>query len=100
MEGVGHAVVLAGLPDDRVPVVLAAVVDGDADPQGEGGLALGDVVVADAVRTVGGDAEGGVEPVERPLGRRMDVVVDPVALVELAGLGGQFAIVKGLLITG
>ena len=64
LEGVGHAVVLAGLPDGRVGVVLAAVVDSDADPEGEGGLALGDVAVADAVGAVSGHPEGGVEPVE------------------------------------
>jgi transposase len=38
VDGVGHAVVLAGLPDDRVGVVLAAVMDGHPDPEGEGGL--------------------------------------------------------------
>jgi hypothetical protein len=90
MEGVGHAVVLAGLPDDRVPVVLAAVVDGDADPQGEGGLALLDVAMPDAVSAVGWDPEGGVEPVEGllagPLGHPV-VVVDPVVGVQLEGLG-------------
>ena len=64
VEGVGHAVVLAGLPDDGVGVVLAAVVDGHPDPEGQGTLALGDVAVADAVGAVGGDAEGGIEPVE------------------------------------
>ena len=64
LDGVGGAVVLAGLPDDRVRVVLPCVVDGYADAEGEGGLALGDVAVADVVRAVGGDAEGGVEPVE------------------------------------
>ena len=39
-------------------------MDGDTDAEGEGGLALGDVAVADAVGAVGGDAEGGIEPVE------------------------------------
>ena len=53
LEGVGHAVVLAGLPDVRVGVVLAAVVDGHADAEGEGSLALLDVAVADAVSAVG-----------------------------------------------
>jgi hypothetical protein len=96
VDGVRDPVVLAGLPDDRVSVVLAAVVDSDADPEGQGGLALGDVAVADAVGAVGGDAEGGVEPVEGLLGRPLShslVVVDPVAVVELEGLGGQLAIV-------
>src|SRR4029453_15031467 len=46
VEGVGHAVVLAGLPDVRVGVVLAAVVDGDAGAGGGGGLARGGVVWA------------------------------------------------------
>jgi hypothetical protein len=43
---------------------LAAVVDGHPNPQGEGDLALGEVAVADPVGAVGGDAEGGIEPVE------------------------------------
>jgi arginase family enzyme len=43
---------------------LAGVVDGHPDAEGQGGLALGDVAVADAVRAVGRDAEGGVESVE------------------------------------
>jgi hypothetical protein len=46
-------------------------------------------VVADAVGAVGGHAEVRVEPVEgllgSPLGRWMDVVVDPVAVVLLVG---------------
>jgi hypothetical protein len=33
VKGVGHAVVLAGLPDDRVAVVLAAVMDGHTNPR-------------------------------------------------------------------
>jgi hypothetical protein len=60
VEGVGHAVILAGLPDGRVAVVLAAVVDRHADPEGEGGLALGDVAVADAVSPVGGTPKVGL----------------------------------------
>jgi hypothetical protein len=67
VEGVGHAVVLAGLPDDRVAVVLAAVVDGHPDPQGQGGLPLPDRLLAILVALVGGDAELGVEPVEGAL---------------------------------
>jgi hypothetical protein len=89
VEGVGGSVVLAGLPDDRVGVVLAAVVHGDPDPEGEGCLALLDVAVADGVGGVGGDAVVGVEPVEGPLGldlsSRVGVVVVPVAVVELVG---------------
>jgi hypothetical protein len=46
---------------------------------------------------VGGDTELGVEPVEGPLGLRpphwVGVVVDPVAMLELEGLGGQLVIV-------
>ena len=70
-------------------------MDGHPDPQGEGGLTLGDVAVADAVSAVGGDAEGGVEPVEGLLGGPLGpvVVVDPVAVVELAGLGDQLLLV-------
>ena len=75
LEGVGGPVVLAGLPDDRVPVVLAAVMDGDADAEGQGGLALVDVVVADGVVAVDGDAEAGVEPVEGLLGGALRVAV-------------------------
>ena len=70
-------------------------MDGHADAEGEGGLALGDVVVADAVGAVGGDAEVGVEPVEGllagPLGWPV-VVVDPVVGVRLVGLGGQLVV--------
>jgi hypothetical protein len=75
---------------------LAAVVDSDSDPEGQGGLALGDVVVADGLGAVGGHAEGGIEPVEgllgSPLGHSL-VVVDPVPVVRLQGLGGQLLLV-------
>jgi hypothetical protein len=95
VDGVGGPVVLAELPDDRIPVVLAAVVDSDTDAEGEGGLALLDVAVADAVDAIGGDAEGGIEPVEGllagPLGWPM-MVVDPVVGVQLEGLGGQLMV--------
>jgi hypothetical protein len=95
LEGAGHAVVLAGLPDDRVGVVLAAVVDGHADAEGEGGLALLDVAVANAVSAVGGHPELGVEPVEGlfvgPLGWPV-VVGDPVVGVEFEGLGCQLVL--------
>jgi hypothetical protein len=63
----------------------------DRNPYAErqGALALGEVVVADAVGAVGGDAEAGVEPLEGllggPLGRPVVVVVDPVAMVQLVG---------------
>jgi hypothetical protein len=89
VNGVGGPVVLAGLPDDRVAVVLTGVVDGHPDPEGEGGLALLGVVVAEAMRAVGGHAELGVEPVKGPLGgplaERMVVGVVPVAVVQLMG---------------
>jgi hypothetical protein len=92
LDGVGHAVVLAGLPDNRVGVVLAAVVDGHPYSQGEGGLALGDITVADAVSAVSGHAEGGIEPVEGllagPRGCPVVVRVDPVVGLGLEGLGG------------
>jgi hypothetical protein len=39
-------------------------VNRGADAEGQGGLALGDVAVADAVSAVGGDAEGGIQTVE------------------------------------
>jgi hypothetical protein len=39
-------------------------MDGHADAEAQGGLALGDVAVADGVGAVGGDAEVGVQPVE------------------------------------
>ena len=67
-------------------------MDGHPDPQCQGGLALGDVAVADGVGAVGGDTEGGIQPVEGllagPLGWPV-VVMNPVAVVELEGLGGQ-----------
>jgi hypothetical protein len=54
VDGVGGAVILAGLPDDRGPVVLAAVVNCHPDARGEGGLALLEVAVPDGVVAVGG----------------------------------------------
>jgi hypothetical protein len=68
LDGVGHAVVLAGLPDDRVGVVLAAVVDGHPHPEGEGGLPLVGGVVAVVAALVGRDAVVGIQPVEGALG--------------------------------
>ena len=67
LEGVRGPVVLAGLPDDRVAVVLAAVVDGHSDPQGQGGLPLPDRLTAVAAALVGGNPELGIQPVEGPL---------------------------------
>jgi hypothetical protein len=48
VDGVGGWVLLAGLPDGRVPVVLPCVVDGHPHPEGEGGL-----VVPDGLASVG-----------------------------------------------
>jgi hypothetical protein len=66
VEGVGHVVVLAGLPDDRVGVVLAAVVDSHPDPQGQGGLPLPDRLAAVVTALVGRHSIVGIEPVEGP----------------------------------
>jgi hypothetical protein len=89
LDGVGGPVVLAGLPDVRVGVVLAAVVDGHPNPERQSTLALGDVAVADAIGVVGGDAEGGIEPVKGllagPLG--WPVVVVEVLLRSLRPRG-------------
>jgi hypothetical protein len=75
---------------------LAAVVNGHANAEGEGGLALGDVAVADAAGAVGGDAEGGIQPVEGlltgPLGWPV-VVMNPVVGLKFEGLGGQMLLV-------
>src|SRR5688572_19604197 len=62
LDSVGDAVVLAGLPHDWVAVVLAAVVDGHPDPEGESGLAVADGLAAVVAGLVGGDAIDGVEP--------------------------------------
>jgi hypothetical protein len=58
VEGVGHAIVLAGLPDDWVAVVLAAVMHGHPDSEGEGGFPLPDrlAAVAAQLRTEPGPA--------------------------------------------
>jgi hypothetical protein len=73
VDGVGNPVVVAALPDDRVGVVLAAVVDSHPHPESEGGLTVTDGLAAGGVVLVGRDANVGVEPVEDllvgPLGR-------------------------------
>src|SRR5437762_2092292 len=61
VDRLGDPIVLAGLPDDRIPVVLAAVVDGHPDPEGEGGFAVADRLAAVAVLVVGGHAELGIQ---------------------------------------
>jgi hypothetical protein len=91
VEGVGHAVVLAGLPDHGVAVVLAAVMDSHPDPQGEGGLPLADCLAPVGAALVGRDAVVRVEPVEGAFG-----VADGVALevgVGVGELGGQADVV-------
>jgi hypothetical protein len=62
------------VPDDRVAVVLAAVVDGHPNARAQGGLALGEVAVADAVSPVSGHPELRIEPVEGLLGGQLVVV--------------------------
>src|SRR4029450_1780625 len=42
LDGVGGPVVLAGLPDDRVAVVLPAVMHGHPSPQGERSFVVAD----------------------------------------------------------
>ena len=67
-------------------------MDGHPDAEGEGGLTVLDVAVADAVGAVGGDTEGGIEPVEGLLGSSLGrpvVVVDPVVGLGPEGLVGQ-----------
>jgi ABC-type sugar transport system ATPase subunit len=101
VDGVGHAVVLAGLPDDRVGVVLAAVVDGHPDPKDQGGLALGDIAMADVVEAVGGHAEGGVEPVEGLLGVADAVALEVgVGVAELVGQAGVVVAVADVQVAG
>src|SRR4029453_6944206 len=64
LEGFSHAVVLAGLPDHRLGVVLAAVVHGHSHAEREGGLPVANRLTAVAAALVGRDAELGIEPVE------------------------------------
>jgi hypothetical protein len=96
VEGVGHAVVLAGLPDDGVGVVLATVVDGHPDPEGEGGFAVADRLAAVVAVLVGGHAELGVEPVEGLLGVADGVPLGVgVEVVEHVGQAGVVVAVAG-----
>jgi hypothetical protein len=86
LEGVGHAVVLAGLPDDRVPVVLAAVVDDHPHAQGEGGLPLPDRLPAVLIALVRGHAELRVKAVEGAFAVADRVAGEPgVGVGELGG---------------
>jgi hypothetical protein len=97
VDGVGHAVVLAGLPDDWVAVVLAAVMYGDPDPKGEGGLPVSDGLAAMVAALVGGHPELGVELVEGPLALvdRVPGAVG-VGVGELVGQAGVVVAVAGL----
>jgi hypothetical protein len=98
LEGVGGPVVLAGLPDDRVAVVLTGVVDGHPDPEGEGGLAVADRLAAVEAALVGGHAELGVEPVEGLFGVA-DGVALGVGVVEHVGQAGVVVAVAGGQVT-
>jgi hypothetical protein len=97
LDGVGGPVVLAGLPYDRVAVVLAAVMDRDSHPQGQGGLALADGLAAVVAALVGRDAVVGVEPVEGPLPLADRVAGElGVGVGELVGQAGVVVAVAGL----
>jgi hypothetical protein len=97
LDGAGGAVVLAGLPDDRVRVVLAAVVDGHPHPEGESGLAVLHGRPSVVAALVGGHAELGVEPVEGLLSSAGGVPLDPrVDVVELVGEAGVVVAVAGV----
>jgi len=95
LDGVGHAVVLVGLPDDRVGVVLAAVVDGHPHPEGEGGLPLVGGVVAVVAALVGRDAVVGIQPVEGALGLADSPGTGWVGVGELVGQVGVVVAVAG-----
>jgi hypothetical protein len=91
VDGLGHAVVLAGLPDDWIPVVLAAIMDGHPYPEGQGGFPVMDGLAAVVAALVSGHSVVGILPVEGAFG-----VPDRVALevrVGVAELGGQAAVV-------
>jgi hypothetical protein len=99
LDGVGHAVVLPGLPDDRVGVVLAAVVDGHPDAQGQGGLAVADGLGAVGIVLVGGDPELGIEPLEGLLALTDQVAVKlGVAVADLVWQAGVVVTVAGIQI--
>jgi hypothetical protein len=73
-------------------------VDGDADAEGQGVLALLEVAVADAVGAVGGDAVLRVELVEGLFGVALGIgpVDVGVAVVELVVEAGVVVAVAGL----
>jgi hypothetical protein len=91
LDRLGGSVVLVGLPDDRVAVVLAAVVHGHPDPEGESGFPLPDRLAAVVVVLVGRDAVVGVELVEGAFAVADEV---PGAFgVGVSELGGQAGVV-------
>jgi hypothetical protein len=97
VEGVGHAVVLAGLPDDRVGVVLAAVMHGQPHPEREGGFAVPDRLAAVVAALVGGDPELVVQPVEDPLALADGIPGElGVGVGELVGQVGVVVAVAGV----
>jgi hypothetical protein len=91
LDGVGGPVVLAGLPDDRVAIVLAAVMNRHPDPEGQGSLPVEDGLAAVAAALVGRHAEVRIQPVKGAF-----AVTDRVALeagVDVGELGGQAGVV-------
>jgi hypothetical protein len=97
VDGVGGPVVLAGLPDDWVPVVLAAVVDGHPAPQGEGGFPAPDRLASEATMLVGGHPVVGVEPVEGLLGVADRIPLEVgMGVAELVGEAGVVVAVAGV----
>jgi hypothetical protein len=86
-DGCGNAVVLPGDAHQRVGLVFSGDGDGGAGAQRQSGLAVLDGLVAGGVASVGGDAEGGVEPVEGVL------LKGCWGLVEGAGAAGGVVVV-------
>jgi hypothetical protein len=97
LDGVGHPVVLTGLPDDRVAVVLPGVVDSHPHPERQGGLAITDCLASVVAALVGGDAVVGVEPVEGLLGAADGVALEVgVGVTELVGQASVVVAVAGV----
>jgi hypothetical protein len=72
-------------------------VDGDPDPQDEGGLPVADGLAAEMAALIGGDAEGGVEPVKGLLGVADGVALEVgVGVGELVGEAGVVVAVAGV----
>jgi hypothetical protein len=93
LDGVGGSVVLAGLPDDRIAVVLAALMDGHPHPQGEGGFAVADRLATLRVALVGRDAVAGIQLVEGLLGIAFGVGASDGGVAVGEGLVGQAGVV-------